>query len=84
MRFWSGRRGGDIKSSSLIIFSYGLCCCEVSPNVLSISEVPSEAMNFGEGVARTRYTLLGDPSVSESEQPEGLRRVPSLDIIFLP
>jgi|GEM_PF-2976610 len=31
-------------------------------NVLSISEVPSEARNLGEGVARTRYryTLLSE------------------------
>jgi hypothetical protein len=31
----------------------------ISYNGLSISEVPSEARNLGEGVARTRYTLLG-------------------------
>jgi len=37
----------------------------MSPNVLSISEVPSEARNLGEGEARTRYTLL-----SEGVSPE--------------
>ena len=42
-------------------------------NVLSISEVPSEARNFGEGVARTRYTLLSE--CDSTEQSEGLRRV---------
>ena len=33
---------------------------------LSISEVPSKARIFGEGVARTRYTLLGELSCETS------------------
>ena len=35
-------------------------------NSLSISEVPSKARNLGEGVARTRYALLGEVSCETS------------------
>ena len=45
----------------------------ISYNGLSISEVPSEARDLGEGEARTRYTLLSE--CDSTEQSEGLRRV---------
>jgi hypothetical protein len=45
----------------------------ISLNGLSIPEVPSEARYLGEGVARTRYTLLSE--CDSTEQSKGLRRV---------
>ncbi len=44
----------------------------ISYNVLSISEVPSEARNLGKGVARIRYTLLSE---CDSTEPMKLARV---------
>lgn len=47
----------------------------MSYNGFGVCEVPSVARHLGEGITRTAYTVLSDPSDSEDEQPKRLRRV---------